>query len=34
MKADVIAKALGGRKAGGGWKARCPAHDDGDGDGE
>ncbi len=28
MKADIIAKALGGRKAGGGWIARCPAHDD------
>ena len=28
MKAEAIAKALGGRKAGGGWMARCPAHDD------
>lgn len=28
MKAETIAKALGGRKAGGGWTARCPAHDD------
>ena len=28
MTAEVIAKALGGRKAGGGWAARCPAHDD------
>lgn len=28
MKAETIAKALGGRKAGGGWMARCPAHDD------
>jgi putative DNA primase/helicase len=28
MTADTIAKALGGRKAGGGWVARCPAHDD------
>ena len=26
--AETIAKALGGRKAGGGWAARCPAHDD------
>ncbi len=26
--ADAIAKALGGRKAGSGWIARCPAHDD------
>lgn len=24
----MIAKALGGRKAGSGWTARCPAHDD------
>jgi putative DNA primase/helicase len=28
MTADTIAKALGGRKAGGGWMARCPAHND------
>ncbi len=28
MRAEAIAKALGGRKAGGGWMARCPAHDD------
>ncbi len=28
MSAKTIAKALGGRKAGGGWMARCPAHDD------
>jgi putative DNA primase/helicase len=28
MNAETIAKALGGRKAGGGWVARCPAHDD------
>jgi putative DNA primase/helicase len=28
MKAETIAKALGGRKAGGAWMARCPAHDD------
>ena len=28
MTAEVIAKALGGRKACGGWMARCPAHDD------
>ena len=28
MKAETIAKALGGRKTGAGWTARCPAHDD------
>jgi hypothetical protein len=28
MTAEAIAKGLGGRKAGGGWAARCPAHDD------
>ena len=28
MTAAIIAKALGGRKVGGGWTARCPAHDD------
>jgi putative DNA primase/helicase len=28
MNAETIAKALGGRKAGGAWTARCPAHDD------
>ena len=28
MTAEAIAKALGGRKAGGGWTASCPAHDD------
>jgi putative DNA primase/helicase len=28
MTAETIAKALGGRKVGGGWMARCPAHDD------
>jgi hypothetical protein len=28
MTAETIAKALGGRKAGGSWVARCPAHDD------
>jgi hypothetical protein len=28
MTAESIATALGGRKAGGGWAARCPAHDD------
>jgi hypothetical protein len=28
MDAECIARALGGRKAGGGWAARCPAHDD------
>jgi putative DNA primase/helicase len=28
MDAETIAHALGGRKAGSGWTARCPAHDD------
>ena len=28
MRADEIADALEGRKAGKGWTARCPAHDD------
>jgi len=28
MNAESIAKALGARKAGGTWMARCPAHDD------
>ena len=28
MTAEAIAKALGGRKTGGSWMARCPAHDD------
>jgi len=28
MTAESITKALGGRKAGGNWMARCPAHDD------
>jgi hypothetical protein len=28
MTAEGIAKALGGRRAGAGWMARCPAHDD------
>ncbi len=28
MTAETIAKALGGRKTGGSWMARCPAHDD------
>jgi putative DNA primase/helicase len=28
MTAETIAKALGGRKAGAGWMARCPAHED------
>jgi putative DNA primase/helicase len=28
MSAEAIAKILGGRKAGGSWVARCPAHDD------
>jgi putative DNA primase/helicase len=30
LKAAMIAKALGGRKVGGGWMARCPAHHDRD----
>ena len=30
MKAETIAKALGGRKVGSSWMARCPAHDDRD----
>jgi hypothetical protein len=28
MTAEAIAKALGGRRAGGAWIARCPAHED------
>jgi putative DNA primase/helicase len=28
MAAETIARALGGRKTGQGWTARCPAHDD------
>jgi hypothetical protein len=28
MKAETIAKALGGRRVGDAWMARCPAHDD------
>jgi putative DNA primase/helicase len=28
MTTETIATALGGRKSGGGWMARCPAHDD------
>jgi putative DNA primase/helicase len=28
MTAETIAKALGGRKASGGWIAPCPTHDD------
>lgn len=28
MDAEIIATALGGRKAGSGWSARCPVHDD------
>jgi putative DNA primase/helicase len=28
MTAEIIAKALGGRGVGGGWIARCPAHED------
>jgi putative DNA primase/helicase len=30
MKAEIIAKALGGSKTGSSWMARCPAHDDHD----
>jgi phage/plasmid primase-like uncharacterized protein len=30
MKAESIAKHLGGRKIGDGWMARCPAHEDRD----
>ena len=28
MTVETIARALGGRKVGHGWMARCPAHDD------
>jgi putative DNA primase/helicase len=28
MTAEIIAKTLGGRRTGGGWIARCPAHED------
>jgi hypothetical protein len=28
MSAEIITKALGGRRAGGGWIACCPAHED------
>jgi len=28
MRAKTIARALGGRKVGSGWMARCPVHDD------
>jgi putative DNA primase/helicase len=28
MTAQTIAEALGGRKAGSGWTAHCPAHED------
>ena len=28
MSAETIAKALKGQRAGAGWSARCPAHDD------
>ena len=28
MTAEIVAKALGGRRAGGGWNACCPAHED------
>ena len=31
VKAEAVAEGLGGRNAGGGWTARCPVHDDGDG---
>ncbi len=30
MRAETIAKALGGNRRGHGWAARCPAHDDRD----
>ena len=30
MTAEAVARALGGRKAGAAWMARCPAHDDRD----
>jgi hypothetical protein len=29
MNAETVAKALGGRKAGGRWMSRCPSHDEG-----
>jgi hypothetical protein len=28
MTAETIARALGGRKVGAAWMARCPAHED------
>ncbi len=28
MNAEEIARALGGRRSGKGWLAKCPAHDD------
>jgi hypothetical protein len=28
MSAETIAKVLGGRRAGGAWMVRCPAHED------
>ncbi len=28
MRAELIAQALGGRRVGGSWMARCPAHED------
>ena len=28
MRAKAIATTLGGLRVGGGWMARCPAHDD------
>jgi hypothetical protein len=28
VSAEVLAEALGGKKTGGGWIARCPSHDD------
>ena len=28
MEAEIVSRALGGRKAGASWMARCPAHDD------
>lgn len=33
-KAEAVAEGVGGRKAGGGWTARCPGPGDRDGGGE
>ena len=32
LPAEVIARALQGRQSGGSWQARCPSHDDSQGD--